>query len=54
MIRPDDTILEVLYKMNEHMNHILEPVANILDNEEQLRLFIAAREKLPNFIENFE
>ena len=39
-IYDDDTIEEVLYKMNEHMNHILMPLKDLLKNEEWLRKFI--------------
>ena len=41
VIRDGDTKIEVLYKMNEHMHNILEPIVNILDNEESLRKFIS-------------
>ena len=53
-IRETDTIEEVLYKMNEHLNHILAPLTESLHNEARLQHFIKSHEHLPMVIKTFE
>ena len=53
-IRETDTIEEVLYKMNEHLNHVLAPLTSSLGNEQQLQHYIRQHEHLPSVIKTFE
>ena len=53
-IREEDTLVEVLYKMNEHFSHILAPVKSILANEESLRRFIKHNAGVPEKIRSYE
>ena len=36
VIRDDDTDAEVLYKMNEHLAHVLIPLADFVKNEKNM------------------
>jgi len=40
--------------MNDHMNHILQPLSSIMAREEQLRIYISANERMPAKILSFE
>ncbi len=50
VIREEDTLNEVLYKMNEQLDHLLRPIAKILQAEEFQRHYIDAHQKLPDMI----
>ena len=53
-IRDEDTFEEVLYKMNEQMNHIIVPLGTFLENEDQMRHYVRDHETLPKVIKSFE
>ena len=53
-IQEEDTTEEVLYKMNEHLNHILFPLTDLLKNEEWLRKFVQHTDGVPEKVRKFE
>ena len=54
VIRDGDSKAETLYKMNEHLHNVLEPITEILENEEMLRKFIKQKKEVPEAMRNFE
>ena len=53
-IDDDDTLAEVLYKMNEHMMHIIEPLTEFVTNEESMAHYIKEHDHLPFIMKTFE
>lgn len=53
-IDEDDTIAEVLYKMNEHMMHIIEPLTEFVANEDSMMHYIREHDHLPYIMKSFE
>lgn len=52
-IDEDDTLEEVLYKMNEHMMHVLEPLTEFVQNEETMSLYVKEHDHLPFIMKTF-
>ena len=50
----EDTLAEVLYKMNEHMNIILGHVSHFVSNEELMQRYVKDHQRLPEIIKTFE
>ena len=53
-IDEDDNIAEVLYKMNEHMMHIIEPLSEFVANEESMAHYVKEHDHLPFIMKTFE
>ena len=53
-IDDDDSLAEVLYKMNEDMNHILEPLTDFVNNEESMGHYVREHDHLPFIMKSFE
>jgi len=53
-IREEDSTVEVLYKMNEHFNHILSPISELVTHEEWLRKFIKNNNGVLDKVKVFE
>ena len=53
-IDDDDTLAEVLYKMNEHMMHIIEPLSEFVANEESMAHYVKEHDHLPFIMKTFE
>lgn len=54
VIREEDTTAEVLYKMNEHLAHIIGPLSGLVQSEESLRHYIDSHSKMPEIVKSFE
>ena len=52
-IDDDDTIAEVLYKMNEHMLHIIEPLSEFVANEDSMSHYVKEHDHLPFIMKSF-
>ena len=50
----EDTLSEVLYKMNEHLNHILLPLGEFQVNEEMMQSSLKEHEHLPFIMRSFQ
>ena len=50
----DDSNSEMLYKMNEHLNHIIMPLAEFVDNEAMMQHMISEHDSLPRIVKSFE
>lgn len=53
-IRDGEPMSETLYKMNEHMNHILLPLNNFISNEDMMQHYVRDHSDLPRVIQTFE
>jgi len=50
----EDTNAEMLYKMNEHLSHIIIPITEFVNNEEMMKHIISDHENLPQIVRSFE
>ena len=53
-IDDDDDMAEVLYKMNEHLLHILVPISDFVDSEKRMQHYVNDHMHLPTLIASFE
>ena len=45
---------EVLYKMNQHLLHILTPLGDFIANEQSMQQYVGSKSHLPEIIASFE
>lgn len=50
----EDSLNDVLYKMNEHMSHILHPLKEFNRNEVTMQTYVREHEHLPLIMRTFE
>ena len=53
IIDEDDTLAETLYKMNEHMQHIIAPLTDFLGNEDAMSHYVREHDHLPFIMKSF-
>lgn len=44
---------EMLYKMNEHLMHILEPLTEFVQNEQSMSMYVKEHDHLPFIMKTF-